>query len=387
MKLIERYIFRRAFVALLVATAGLVGVVWVAQAFRQVDVVTSKGQGVWLYLGMTSLGVPSLAAAILPIALLLALGYTVNALNADSELVVVNASGASKAVVAKPFIVLGLLVALVIYALAFSVGPSTMRALRAIVTTVNADLVSVVAREGAFTQLGSGLTFHIGAREPGGILSGILILDRREPKETYTYLASRGRVEAVDGAALLLLSDGEVQRMSARGDTLSTITFESYAFDLSSLSSGPRAPYGSGREIPTADLFYPPEDNAFYQRKPGTFRSELHNRLTAGLYPVAFILMILAVAGNARSTRGSFVRVLVAAGLFCVLLRGLGIASVQAAKGDAAAVWFVWGVPLFGILWPLSYLVRGRQMQFPAVPGRWLDALSRRKPSGRAAAA
>ena len=375
MKLIERYILRRAAIALLVATGGLVGVVWVAQAFREVDVVTSKGQGVLLYLGMTSLGVPSLAAAILPVALLMALAYTVNSLNGDSELVVVNAAGASRRVLAKPFLVLALAVSLVIYALALQVGPQTMRMLRAIVTNINADLVSTLVREGDFTKLGSGLTFHIGARLPGGVLRGILILDRRKEAETFTYLAREGRIERVGDAAYLLLADGELQRAELGRSTLSTVSFDSYAFDLTSLAAGRSLEYSSSREIPTPDLFDPPEDHPYYLARPGNYRSELHNRLTTGLYPFAFALMVLAVAGNARSTRGSFVSVLVTAGLFCVALRGAGIAAVGAAKNDAAAVWFVWGVPLFGIALPLLFILRGRQMAVPRSFVRARDAL------------
>lgn len=385
LKLIERYIFRRALAATVVATAALVGVVWVAQAFREVDVVTSKGQGVLLYLGMTSLGVPSLAAAVLPVALLLALGYAINTLNADSELIIVNASGASKAVVAKPFIALGLVIALVVYALAFSVGPSTMRTLRAIVSTVNADLVSTIAREGDFTELGSGLTFHIGARKPGGVLSGILILDRRKREETYTYLASEGRVESIDGSAYLLLSQGELQRTAKGDDTLSTISFDSYAFDLSSLTAGTVFSYSSAREIPTRDLLVHPVEHPLYKSRPGLFTSELHNRLTAGLYPIAFVLAVLAVAGNARSTRGSFVKALSFALVFCVVLRALGIAAVGAAKTEASAIWLVWALPLVGIVLPAFFLVTGRQIELPDLWGR-LSGL-RARSGGRKATA
>lgn len=375
MKLIERYIFRRAAFALVVATLALVGVVWVAQAIRQVDVVTSQGQGVWLYLWMTSLGVPSLASAVLPVALLLALAYAINALNADSELIVINASGASKGVIVKPFLTLGLVTALVIWWLAVVVGPSTMLTLRGLVTQVRADLVSVLVQEGQFRTIGDNLTFHVGARAPGGALRGIMILDQRRPAETFTYLAREGRIEKGGTSAFLVLRDGELQRKVEGERALSTVRFVSYAFDLSSLSAGASGSYSSSREIPTADLLSPPTDHPYYKRAPGNFRAELHNRLTAGLYPIAFVLMVLAVAGNARSTRGSFVKVLVAATAFCIVLRALGIAAVSAAKNDPAAVYAVWGVPLAGFALPLFYLLRGRQMELPAFLDGWGERL------------
>ena len=380
MKLIERYIFRRAFLALVVSTLALIGVVWVAQAIRQVDVVTSQGQGVWLYLYMTSLGVPSLATAVLPVALLLALAYTINALNGDSELIVINASGASKSVIVKPFVILGLVTALVIWWLAVVVGPSTMLTLRGLVTQVRADLVSVLVQEGQFRTLGDNLTFHVAARAPGGTLRGVMILDQRREDGTYTYLAREGRIEKTTGdagetSAFLVLRDGELQRKIAGQRNLSAVRFTSYAFDLSSLAAGRSGSYNSSREIPTADLFSPPVDHPYYKRLPGNFRAELHNRLTAGLYPIAFVLMVLAVAGNARSTRGSFLKVLLFATGFCIVLRALGIAAVSAAKGDANAVLAVWGVPLFGMALPLFYLLRGRQMEVPGILERGGDGI------------
>ena len=138
-----------------------------------------------------------------------------------------------------------------------------------------------------------------------------------------------------------------------------------------------------------SDLLSPPEDHPYYKRAPGNYRAELHNRLTAGLYPIAFVLMVLAVAGNARSTRGSFVKVLLFATGFCIVLRALGIAAVSTAKGDPNAVYAVWAVPLVGFALPLFYLLRGRQMEVPSLldgAGRGLRAAFGRFGDGRMAA-
>ena len=56
---------------------------------------------------MTMLALPALVMIIGPVALFIACLYTLNRINADSELVVVNAAGASPWVVYKPFVVLG----------------------------------------------------------------------------------------------------------------------------------------------------------------------------------------------------------------------------------------------------------------------------------------
>ena len=75
----------------------LTGVVWVTQALRQIDLITSKGQTILLFLMMTGLALPSLVAIIAPVALFAGILYTLNKLNGDSELVVMAASGVSPA--------------------------------------------------------------------------------------------------------------------------------------------------------------------------------------------------------------------------------------------------------------------------------------------------
>ena len=92
--LIERYIFRRAMLATLLTLGSLAGVVWIVQALRRLDVVTSKGGAILAYLQLTTFAVPMLILAIIPIALFVATIFVINSLNSNSELVVINASGA-----------------------------------------------------------------------------------------------------------------------------------------------------------------------------------------------------------------------------------------------------------------------------------------------------
>ena len=112
MKLIERYIFFKAGEVTLIILVALVGVVWIVQALREIDIITSNGQTITTYLTITLLVVPNLALAIIPVALMLAAINTINSLNSNSELVVVSASGCSNWTIAKPLLILALLCSL-----------------------------------------------------------------------------------------------------------------------------------------------------------------------------------------------------------------------------------------------------------------------------------
>jgi lipopolysaccharide export system permease protein len=60
MRLIERYIFRRAAGAFLLTLAALAGIVWVTQALRQMNIVTAKGAALLVFFEITALAIPFL---------------------------------------------------------------------------------------------------------------------------------------------------------------------------------------------------------------------------------------------------------------------------------------------------------------------------------------
>ena len=76
--------FRQAANAFLVILLTLSAVVWLATALKELDLITSRGQGMWLFFQMTLLSLPSLVALIAPNALLMAALYTLDRMNNDS---------------------------------------------------------------------------------------------------------------------------------------------------------------------------------------------------------------------------------------------------------------------------------------------------------------
>jgi len=81
---ISRYIFRTTFGAFLVVLISLTAVIWVTQALRDFDIMTSQGQTVLVFIGITGLIIPLLVLVIAPIALLIAVAHMLNKLCTDS---------------------------------------------------------------------------------------------------------------------------------------------------------------------------------------------------------------------------------------------------------------------------------------------------------------
>ncbi|MBA4174518.1 MAG: LPS export ABC transporter permease LptF, partial [Hyphomicrobium sp.] len=212
MSIFERYVFRQAAGALLLILLSLSGIVWIALALRQLNVVTSQGQDAWLLLKLTTLALPNLMAIIAPFALLIATIHTLNRLNGDSELIVFTASGATIWSVGRPLIYLALIVAASVSFVNHIGQPWSLRLLRDYLVQIRTDLLSQVIQPGRFSSPEPKLTFHIRERSLNGELLGLIMHDQRDPKLSQAYLAERGTIVKQDPAAYLLMTKGHIVR-------------------------------------------------------------------------------------------------------------------------------------------------------------------------------
>lgn len=348
MSLIERYIFKKAAAATLIILGSLAGVVWIIQALRGIDIINTNGQSILAYLQLTTLAVPNLLVAIIPIALLLGTINTINSMNTNTELVVVTASGCSNWNIAKPLIILALFCSLFAGFVGHIASPLSLIKLKEYVTEIRADLVSVLIQEGSFNSIGDDLTFHVSKREPGGVLAGILISDERDADTSITYTAREGIISRTAAGSFLQLTDGEIQQSNRSDDSVTLIKYKSYLFDLSSFSgdqSNKESDF-KAKERTTFELFNPDPNDKSYQNAPGRYTSEIHERFSEMLWPFAYVFMILAFAGQARSNRQSFSSSITAAALSVIIARGLGFSAIDALKTDPDAIYLVYFLPL-----------------------------------------
>ncbi|MFY8152485.1 MAG: LptF/LptG family permease, partial [Hyphomicrobiales bacterium] len=148
MSRIERYIFAQAATAFLASLLAMTMLVWLTQGVREFDLMTSRGQTIIIFFIITSLVLPTIIVIIAPFALSLASIWTLNRLNSDSELVVMNAAGMSSVRVARPFLLLAVLASVAVGAVTLYGQPAALRELRYWVTQVRADLIAQIVREG-----------------------------------------------------------------------------------------------------------------------------------------------------------------------------------------------------------------------------------------------
>ena len=353
MTLFSRYMFRQAANAFVVILLTLTIVVWLATALKELNLITSQGQGIFLFFQMTLLSLPSLIALIAPNAMLMAALYTLDRMNGDSELIVMTASGTQVWRIGAPLLALASLVSIAILVANLFITPASMRALRDFVTEVRADLISQVLQPGRFSSPEKGLTFHIRDRSLNGDLLGLLVHDERDSKQVMSYLAERGRIVTNDDGAYLVMLDGYVQRYNENepDKDVQIVAFDQNMLDLSEFSPQDIASKEfHPREQSIGDLINPNLNDKTIQRNYGQVRSELHDRLATPLYPLVFAFVAIALLAQARTTKESRWGQILAAFGIALGLRIAGLTAGNLVTINAWAVALVYAVPIGAIL-------------------------------------
>jgi lipopolysaccharide export system permease protein len=376
---IGRYIFRTTLSAFLVVLVSLTAVIWVTQALHDFDLVTSQGQTIVVFIGITGLIIPLLILVIAPIALLIAVAHVLNKLSTDSEIIVMNAAGMSPWLLFRSFMAAALVVSLLVTAVSTYFAPKGLRMLRDWLTHVRADVVSNIVQPGRFTSIENGVTIHIRERRANGQLAGIMLDDQRNRDERLTVLAEAGELVDNDQGTFLILHKGIVQRHAAREQRdPAMVVFDRYAFDLSQFAPGPQAVKYSIRERYLWQLILPDPKDPFYIEQPGQFRAELHDRLMAPFYPLAFVVIAFAYLGAPRTTRQSRTLSMLGAIGGVGLLRLIGFASTVfgATVPWLLSLQYIALAAAFGFgLWVIR---RGVILEPPAFVTDWIAALSER---------
>jgi lipopolysaccharide export system permease protein len=350
MSLVSRYIFRQTASALVMILVSLTLIVWLTSVLRELKLLTSQGQGFVVFLQITSLAIPNLLVTVAPVAFLIAMLHTLNRLSGDSELIVFSAAGASVWRLLVPYMTLAIIVGTCVAIANFFILPKTMRLLGDYVTQVRTDLISQVLQPGEFTNLERGLTFHLRDKSQNGDLLGIMVHDERDEKIATTVIADRGQIVSQGTRAVIVLREGQIHRRPRDSGDVQMIVFDSYLFDLSDFAprEGPREP--RPREQNITELLLPDTSSAYYRKNRAKIRTELHERISAGIYPLLFVMIALVHLGRPRTTREGRASALFGAFAVAAACRIIGIAGTNLVGKHDWALGLVYGVPITGIM-------------------------------------
>lgn len=381
MKVVERYIMRRALAVFLAALIWTLAIVWTTQVLARIDLVTDSGQSALTFFEVAALIIPSIVPIVVPFALVVAVAQTLSVMNTDSELAVINAAGASRWTIVRPIMLLALAASVFSFAVDNGVDPYARQKNRELVASSRADLLSLIIQEGTFRKIDDGLFLQIGERLPDNRLGGIFVADSREEGVNLIYYAKTGSIVERSDEKVLMMNDGVIHRETLTGD-LSVIRFTSYAFDLSAFMSASSGILLLPKDRTTQYLLNPSPNDKMFQQKPNRYLAELNQRFSEWSYSLVFALIALAVAGDARSHREARVHPLITAIAIALFVRWLGFFAAGKADKVPQYAYMVYGVPIVASAVAIWFIVSNRTMELPVAWADWMTNFARRFTDG-----
>jgi len=322
----------------------LVSIFWINKAVRMFDKLIGDGQPAWVFFEFTALTLPAVIGSMLPIAAFAAAVYVVHRLSSDSELAVVQAAGLSPWRLARPVVVFGLIVMLMMSVLAHLLIPNSLSQLRLREDEVSRNVTAQLLTAGEFLHPAPGVTFYTREITAEGELRDVLLSDRRRPDSAVTYTSSRAYLMHGPAGTRLVMVAGLAQSLRPTGQKLFTTHFEDFSYDISSLVSRDAINLNKVAFASTAEMLL--ASGAVATRTGaalGAVMAELHGRFTSAL-----MCLVAALVGFATLLIGAFSRfgvwrqVLVAFGLL------VGLKVIESAVLAPVLV--------TAALWPLLYL-------------------------------
>ena len=357
MRRLDSYIFRQILGPFLFFVLVFTGVIWLGQSLRVIDTVVNNGQSATVFLEFSLLLLPTVLSIVLPVATFAATLYAMNRLFADSEIVVMLASGLSGMSLLRPVLMFSSLVMMGVFALTLYAMPTSQRELKNRIDEVKSDVAAAFLREGSFQSPVNGVTVYLrGMGRPGEML-GIFIHDERDADEIITYTAERAVLLSDVGGTRLVMFNGVVQIAKRyQADSVSILRFEQFAYDLSQFTAR-----NGKRQRKPSEMYLPRllsiQESETGERGLGPFRAEAHEALGAPLYVIALPLLAVAfVIGVGFRRQGFLGRIFLATGI-AVGLRILGLAMKAAASSEISLWPLMYVPPLLGIaaaLWLLA---------------------------------
>ena len=354
---ITRYVLGQLVTATLFVTLALTFAVWLTQSLRMIDYMVNRGVPASTFLTFVGLLLPSFLGIVLPIACFVAILFVYHKLAMDSEMVVMRAAGLSQLQLARPAILLGVIVTIAVYSITLYFLPASFRNFKDLQHSFRSDFSAILLQEGVFTTVTDEITVYVRERSPDGELRGILVHDNRNPKKPVTMMAERGALVPSEDGARVVMENGNRQEIPRGTGRLSLLYFDRYTVELGDLGGSAPARWREPKERFLHELLWP-GDGRHDRRNRQKLLAEGHNRMVGPLYTLVFVVIgLAALLSGEFNRRGQAIRILAA--IACVAaLEGTSLALHDMSGRSAAAIPAMYAAVVVPIGLALYVLVR-----------------------------
>ena len=290
----DRYLFGQMIRTTIAVSITLVGIMWLFQTIRLLEVVINRGAPISNFLLMSVTVIPLWLTIAVPVSAFVAVIWVFQRAVADRELLVMQASGRSALQLARAPLTLGVLLTVVLILNSVLVLPQSFGVYKRVQFEVRNSIPTVMLQDNVFIDVVDGLTMLIGEKFDDGLARDLFIHDERNEGKIITMTARIGQFVERDGLPAVILQEGERIELSKSGDSVATLLFDTHTVTITpkdrTVSS--QMPIDMNEDT-ISNLLNPeksPYPDYFNQR-----RAEGHYRIVSPA--LALVLIMIATVG------------------------------------------------------------------------------------------
>jgi len=235
------YIFNQLLRTTLALTSVLVGIIWLFQTIRILELVVNRGAPVSDFLIMSVASMPLWLMIAIPISGFIAVNWVYSRILADRELLVMQSIGLSPLQLAKAPIALGILLTGFLAVNSVYILPASFGVYKDLQFKLRNSIPTILLRDGVFIEVVDDMTMFIGSRDDDDVMRDLFIHDARLGDRIITMTAKSGTFIERDGSPTLVLQNGERSERNAEGQSGAVLLFETHSVTITRSSSQPTA--------------------------------------------------------------------------------------------------------------------------------------------------
>lgn len=291
--LFDRYVFKNLTIATSFVAVVLAAIILLTQSLKFLELIIESGASSLAFWGLAFMALPRFFEVILPIATMIGTIFIYQRMNSDSEITVMRAAGISPFQLARPALIISMLITVLLLFISTWLAPTSLSNMNKMRDVIKTQYSTLIFREGVFNSLGDDLTVYIRNRNSNGELEGLIIHDSRPENDVpSTILAKRGIIIARDNGSQVLVYNGSKQDIIPKTGALNRLDFERYSIDLPQ-SGNQRIRYKDANERTFLQLLNP--DTSIKRDVDNTFEFlvEAHRRIIGPFLTITYSVIAL----------------------------------------------------------------------------------------------
>jgi len=228
----DRYIFRQMLRTSSAVMLTLVGIMWLFQTIRILELVINRGAPMTDFLLMSVTVIPLWLTIAIPISVFVAVMWVFHRALVDRELLVAQASGRSAIQLARAPIALGVLFTTFLVINSVFLLPLSFGVYKEVQFKLRNTIPTVMLQDKVFIDVVDGMTMLIGKKYKDGHAENVFIHDEKTDGVIVTMTAKAGRFIEKDGKPAVILNDGHRFELSQDKQSGATLMFDTHTVSI-----------------------------------------------------------------------------------------------------------------------------------------------------------